>query len=490
MLLLLIAMRFLHLGEAIDDPHSWRQTETAQYIRAFQEEGIDLLRPSVCWMGNHKTVIFEFPLPEAIVAVAQHIFGPSILVARLVFLAFFLLSAWYLFVLVKWLWDHLTAQYALLVYLCLPLGIYYSRAVHIDFFALSLGLGGVYFMLKGLDQNRWPLMAVSTAMLTVSFLVKAPYLFYFALPILFYIGRNGLWKRLLRFSPILLIPVIAFLLWRRHVGIVNGQMPDWSFLPGYFKLTNMSWWYFGNLDMRFDSYRWSVILTRFSGEMAGIVGIGLAAIGLFVPSAPGNRTRFFGMCWAIGLVAYLLLFFPLNIIHNYYQIPFLPLVALLIGSTLRALHQRLARHAWGPWAVALLLLLVVAENAYRAEYQTYQHSSAKYFSVHERYEAAGQFIDAELPKDALIIISDPAQDPRNPSWLYRCHRYGWPVHSGRLTPEIVKRLQEEGATHLALLYQQEVPENLRDWFAGQASEKHKIGEWELGIVEINERMSE
>ena len=75
LLALLVGMRFMHLSEAIEEPHSWRQCDTAQYIRSFQEEGIDLLRPSVCWMGNHKTVILEFPLPEAVVAIVQQVFG-------------------------------------------------------------------------------------------------------------------------------------------------------------------------------------------------------------------------------------------------------------------------------------------------------------------------------------------------------------------------------------------------------------------------------
>jgi len=60
-LVLLILPRIQHLIGPIDDPHSWRQCDTAQYAYAFYQNGTDLLRPSVCWMGNHKTVILEFP---------------------------------------------------------------------------------------------------------------------------------------------------------------------------------------------------------------------------------------------------------------------------------------------------------------------------------------------------------------------------------------------------------------------------------------------
>ena len=410
------------------------------------------------------------------------------MVARLVFLAFFLLSAWYLFGLIKWLWEERTAHYALLIYLCLPIGIYYSRAIHIDFFALSLALGGVYYMLKGLSVNKWSLLVLSTGMFTLSFLVKAPYLFYFALPVLLYIGQNGLWKRFFRFAPSLLLPILAFWLWRRHTALVNGEMPDWSFLPAYFKLTNMGGWYFGNWEMRLDAYRWSVIFTRFTGEVAGLLGISLAGLGLLIPVESGGRTRFFGLLWAVGLIVYLLLFFPLNVIHNYYQIPFLPLVALLIAQVLRFLDQRLARFSWGKWAVALLLLAVIGENTYRAEYTTYKHSGGTYYSVNERYELAGHLISSTTPSDALVVLSDPHQDPRNPTWLYRCHRYGWAVHSDRLTEPIIDRLQGEGASYLCLLYQNEAPEKLSDWLADQPFEEKVVktakGIWKLRIVEL------
>ncbi|MFN8396716.1 MAG: hypothetical protein U0176_18975 [Bacteroidia bacterium] len=76
--LLLVGLRFLHMGPELDDPHLWRQSDTANYIRDFYLNGVDLLHPSVCWMGGHKTVIFEFPLPEAIAAWVHKLFGAGL----------------------------------------------------------------------------------------------------------------------------------------------------------------------------------------------------------------------------------------------------------------------------------------------------------------------------------------------------------------------------------------------------------------------------
>src|SRR5437773_2375836 len=68
-------LRLAHMGGPIDEPNAWRQADTAQYARAFFEDGIDLLRPSVCWLGPHRTLALEFPLPEAITALGYGAIG-------------------------------------------------------------------------------------------------------------------------------------------------------------------------------------------------------------------------------------------------------------------------------------------------------------------------------------------------------------------------------------------------------------------------------
>lgn len=97
LIVILIASRAAHIRGLIDEPHSWRQSDTADYALDFCNNGIDLLRPSVNWMGNYKTVILEFPFPEALLAIAFILFGYHEALARLITLSFFAGSAAYLF---------------------------------------------------------------------------------------------------------------------------------------------------------------------------------------------------------------------------------------------------------------------------------------------------------------------------------------------------------------------------------------------------------
>jgi hypothetical protein len=152
-LALLLATRAGHLTGPVDEPHSWRQCDTAYYALDFHREGIDLFHPAVCWMGGHRTLALEFPLPEALMALAFDLFGFHLAVARLVTLLFFCGSAVYLFLLVRRLFGERAAWPALAVYLVLPLGQFYSRALHVDFSAVFFAHAMAWHLLRGYERR-------------------------------------------------------------------------------------------------------------------------------------------------------------------------------------------------------------------------------------------------------------------------------------------------------------------------------------------------
>ena len=48
----LLALRLPHLAGPVDDPHSWRQSDTAYYALSLYRDGFDLLQPRICWSGS------------------------------------------------------------------------------------------------------------------------------------------------------------------------------------------------------------------------------------------------------------------------------------------------------------------------------------------------------------------------------------------------------------------------------------------------------
>ena len=232
LLLAAVALRLPHLGGPIDEPHAWRQAETAQYARSFHEDGIDLLRPSVCWLGPHKTLVEEFPLPEALMALGYRLTGgENLVLARLVTLAFYLGATLYLFLLVRLLFDAAVGALALVVFSVLPLGLFYSRGVHVDPAVLCFVHAAVFHAVRAHEQGRGRDFAAAALWALPACLIKAPYALPFALPI----GALMLTRRRPRRAVALVLAavpaVLGFLAWRYHSAVVNGAVPDWSFIP-------------------------------------------------------------------------------------------------------------------------------------------------------------------------------------------------------------------------------------------------------------------
>jgi len=447
----LVAVRFRHMGETIAGPHSGRQCDTAFFALDFYRNGIDLLHPSMCWMGPHKTLAFEFPLPEAVMALGYHVFGPRHAVARALTLLAYLGSAWYLYLIVAYLRTARAARLATLVYLAAPLALVYSRAIHIDFWAVLCAHAMLYYLLRGYDAERTWLIVLGTAFGALAFLIKAPYAFYLFLPFGLHVVRRFKLKRLLAWAPILVLPLVAFALWRWHVARVNAAAPDWDFIPGYAKFTMRADWFFGPLSQRLEIGNWRMLAQRMVMAITGSLGVYLLLVGL-IPWSRDRRGLAFFWVWLAGVGLYVLIFFNLNLIHDYYQIPLLAPLAFFIAVAIEALFLERERPGWlARVPLALTVLLLVGMAVRKAE--------AIYYTVDWARVTAGQEIREKTPEDALVITS-PSQ--ANTWWwdarlLYRARRCGWNIRTDKLSEENIGRLIALGATHLAIVSDQPVP---------------------------------
>ena len=92
LLAVLAASRFYAFRPFLDHPHLFRQADTAFYSLGFFRFGMNPLLPSVGWMGRGGHLLLEFPLTEWIAAWIYFVTGPTILVDRVVNMAFFAAS--------------------------------------------------------------------------------------------------------------------------------------------------------------------------------------------------------------------------------------------------------------------------------------------------------------------------------------------------------------------------------------------------------------
>ncbi|MBL4704997.1 MAG: glycosyltransferase family 39 protein, partial [Flavobacteriales bacterium] len=335
------------------------------------------------------------------------------------------------------------AKISALLYLFLPLSLFFSRAVHIDFTALCFVHGTIYWFLVGYRRESYPYLLLATAMATVAMLVKVPYLFYFTLPVLFFICKEKKFKYFLKHSYLFLLPVGCFALWQSHVYHMNSLAPDWEFIPGYRKFNDNSDWYYGSVAQRLDAENWWLIWTRIRTEVLGGFGLVIGLIGLVVVLV---KRKWIWLLWLLGTFIYVLVFFNLNRVHNYYQIPFVSIGAILMAYGILAIAKWFRNLKF---IIPVLMVLIVAgESIYYAE----EH----YYIVQDEQIEIGRVIKAHTGEDDLVMINYVNMDSKCPNFLYRARRNGWQLMDYGLHASIPYQLMKEGGSWFATIRTSEI----------------------------------
>ena len=458
--LALLALRVPHLTGELTDPHSWRQCDTIHFALDFYRRGFDLLHPAVCWLGAHRTILLNFPLSEAITALLYKAFGPSPTWDRLVALAFFLISAAYVRGIVRRLAGERAGALATLAYLALPLGQYFSRVPHIEFSVLAAVDGTLYHSLRACSERRASHTVAATLCSVIAGLIKAPYLATLAVPLLLLLLARPAIAAFARLAVILGSGVAAFLIWRRWVDTVNATVPDWSFLPDFYKEVNPVWRYTGTLAERQDPDNWIRIAKRLLYEVGTPLGVLLALPSLVwrPASSPDERRRdglpnalAVALGWWLGCLALVVVFFRLSVMHNYYQLPFLAPAAFSIGLGADAIWSRLPRLGPVPVAGALFALFL--------GFAAWAPRTLGYDRIDWLRIEAGHVIAPRIPAGDLVVAADyNTLPPTDPRLLFRANHEGWPMRAAEITPDRLAKLRPYGAKWVVVLTDLEHPD--------------------------------
>lgn len=443
-LVLIASLRMFHMNDQVDQPHAWRQYDTKQYIDSYYFDQVDFLEPSVCWMGGYKTLLLEFPLPEYLVAKLYSVFGADLTVARIFFVFFFLCSVYFLYKSLQFVFvESKVPEMAALIYGILPLGLFYSRAIHIDFFVLAFAFGSLYFIMRAIiRRNFWSLL-LACGLTSVGVVIKSPYFLFLIPPILTFAYKQKAITWFLMRAWIFIIPLGLLVTWITYSKHVNGLTPDWSFIKNYNQFTEMWYWYFGIWEQRVELINWITVGDRIFMEIIGWSGAFFGLIGLI---AWGKRWE--GL-WTLSLLAgtfiYVFVFFNLNIIHNYYQLPILLVASVLIAMGIASVRKWLDGKILGTLAAIIAIIVVGIESIHYAE--------SNYYTVGTEFENIAVQIQKNTAKEDLIIVCDGGLSPQCPLILQPAGRFGWSIPIHDITPAIIHRLYKEaGATHLAVVY--------------------------------------
>jgi hypothetical protein len=430
---LAILTRLYKIDSTLTDWFSWRQSDTAAVGRMFQRNGFNILKPQYYDLSNIQSGVdnpeglrlVEFPIYSFIFAKLHQAYPsmPLEVWGRLIAVAFSVLAAVCIFLLLESKFGLLEAFFGALFFALNPFVVFYSRTILPDMPATAMAFLAIY--LASLYRSKGFIMLLfSSLSLAIALLIKPTVIFYTIA--VFYFLYQKKHSGLLKTGTVIISALIVFLpvtLWRLYIQqfpegvpvsewlLTSANTPDGLqsifFRPAFFR-----WLFFERISQ--------LIM---GGYLTFFLLLGL----LFEPIK--NRK----VVWLLFFTAltYLLTFQGGNVQHEYYQIVITPVLAILIGVGVgNYLRQKKAGYLI---IRSLVVFVIFALSFFFSFYQV----KNKYDEQPNLVLIADVVRSLTQPKD--LIVTDTQGDT---TLLYLSDRRGYPAPYRELPI-----LKEQGASY-------------------------------------------
>ncbi len=413
-LILGLAVRLYKIDRPIADWHSWRQADTAAVARNFIKEGFNPLIPRYDDMSSQANGLdnpqryrfVEFPIYNSLVAFVWSLTGVREIYARLTTVFITLGSGVLLYLLVRYYSGKTVAALSTLFFAIIPYNIFYSSAI-LPGPLMVFGLLGLYLAFsKWLENTKslsWILISIFFANLAI---LTWPIALFFVLPLVYLAYSRYGWAMIKKghlwfFAISSIVPFVA---WRMWITQFPQGIPSWQFLI--------------NADhIRFKGafFRW-LIAERMGKLILTVGGFTLFILGLLIK--PTKKEGLFYLSWLASIALYFAVFASGNVRHDYYQVPLIPIAAVLMAKGtifLFNLNSKMFNRTLGPILAIALILMTLAFGFFEVR--------GFYWINRPQIVAAGRAVDSLLPGDAKVI----APYNGDAAFLYQTNRHGYPI---------------------------------------------------------------
>jgi hypothetical protein len=420
LLSLVILMGFLVRLYKIDNPvadwHSWRQADTASVTRIYVQKGINLLIPRYADISSIQSRIsnpegyrmVEFPFYNAVSALTVNTFSNISLEvwSRLVTIFCALVTSFFLYLIGKRFLGSIGGILSAFFYLFIPFNIYFTRVILPDPMGVTFGVIALWLFVKYFDDSGDVYLYLSAIFFALMILIK-PYLGFYLLPV-FYLSASKFGLKTILKNKKLIFKSITFL------AIIFIPFIAWRWWESKFPAgIPLFWWAFNGNEIRFHPAFWNWIF----GERIGHLILGSFGLIPFIFGVLNTKTKSYFIHWFLfGTLFYFIVVASANVMHDYYQILIIPVVAFTLASgSIYLWNQKVFNRI----LTRSLLIFSIGIMLITGWYQV----KGNYVINHWEIIEAGKAIDKIAPKDALVVapyVGDTA-------FLYQTKRSGWPV---------------------------------------------------------------
>lgn len=401
--------------------HNWRQSLTNMTARNFLENGADIFHPKIDMAGNRTGIIgSEFPIFNYLIFLVSKVFGYAHWYGRLINLIFSSLGMWFFYKLIEKISSKQIAFTSTLLFLS-SLWFMFSRKSMPDTFSVSLMIIGLYHIYNYLFENRNTSIIWAFVFCALGGLSKIPAVSLLAFLPLIALSKSipASKKTILLATQFLAASIVLgwYFIWVPHLvntyhfqlyfpkGIAEGWIEICPHIGEFFKK-----FYFSALS----SY-------------AAFIAFALGCY-FFLQKASKE------IVWSIALITLTFLVFILKTgavfpLHNYYVLPFVPVMAFVAGFSIVELKSK--------WQT--IVLMVISIEAIANQQHDFFIKRKELYKL-ETESAITQFV----PTDAKVIVNGGP----SPQDMYFTHRKGWSYNNIELTAARIDSLRKAGAQFL------------------------------------------
>lgn len=383
----------------LEHGHDWRQCLTNMMSRNLYETDNNPFYPRVDNGGRHESGIIasEFPVFNYAVYLVSVPFGYAHWYGRLINLILSTLAAWYFYKLLKLYFSEPIAFNATFL-LTISIWFGFSRKTMPDTFSMSLMLIALYHAFSFLKKPKWWRLAAYGVLAALAVLAKLPALFALSVLVLPIFSKNITWLPKISLSAIsLAVFSIAwwwYFVWGAYLFKTYGYQLyfPYNFREGFHEL--LPFW--GNALEKF-------YFSAFHSYLAFI----LFFFGLF--QCLKHKLKLPLLLIGITLpvfIAFIIKTGSVFALHNYYIIPFVPVMAIIAGIGLVNIPIKIY-----PWLLAVITIEAIANQ----QNDFFIQDSEKFKLTLEKE------INESVPKGEKIALAGST----NPQYLYFAHRKGW-----------------------------------------------------------------
>jgi hypothetical protein len=406
----------------LETSHNWRQCFTNMVARNFLEQDANIFYPQIDMAGDQSGITgSEFPLFNYLIFVISWIFGFEHWYGRLINLLVSTIGIWFFYQLISRILNRTTA-FASTIILLSSIWFSFSRKIMPDTFSVSLMIIGLFCVYKFAVGGKVMHLILFILFSSAGALCKLPSVMFVslvAMPV--FSVKYGRRRKCALIIASLVTAGITFLWYGYWVPWLVNTWHNRLYFP--VSISQGIREIIVNLPDILDKFYFSAL--------SSFVAFGCFLAGIYLIIIRKSPV----LVWIFALLTLLFGGFMLKAgrifsMHDYYIIPYVPLMALIAGYALGSIRP-LFRN---------ILLIIIAIEGIANQHQDF------FIKKSERYKLELENIaDKVSRRNDLIIINVDG----NPQELYFSHRKGWNIPEYRLYEEgVIPALMQKGAKYL------------------------------------------